>query len=297
MKRSVRNMLILLSAALPSCGQKSPPKSASESADAIPGGFINTDDFQVDDSVEDIDATQAAKVISALDFFYFKKTKDDTTQLALNDEPLTTCEVKRDTVQMSADGKSLELTYVFDDSTCPDVKEKYISKMNVFLSIACSDTSLADYVGKSARSFLNTAGAKDFCGKDKSQKTFMNAQYERNSADESAKTLGGMMKADGSPCVATFENGLYKMNDCVFAQKTMVTKQEQPAITSKLVRLHAKNLNSANGGRYYSSGTIEMQINLWKGNMNYTSDNTAPTYELESDGAKVKGSFVAGIYE
>ncbi len=99
--------------------------------------------------------------------------------------------------------------------------------------------------------------------------------------EQVARAVGGLMRSDGSPCVATFKDGKYQLNDCSFMRRIEKTEiATKKTSVSKLLRYDAKNLVSDLSGRFYGSGEVTMRVNNWDRPMTYQKETLSPTYSL-----------------
>ena len=175
-------------------------------------------------------------------------------------------------------------------------------KMRVYAYIACSDTDLSAYNGKSAWDFVQSNSDLN-CSKDKNTRILSNAEVtfdiKSDTASLTSRSLSGMMAADGKPCPRQFDGTTFKTDGCTEFSKSVSsstfspTTGGNPTTSSKstLTLETYSGISGEPGKRYFSSGKFDVTFNAWKGTVNYTGSATAPTYSITDGKQTMSGTY------
>lgn len=97
---------------------------------------------------------------------------------------------------------------------------------------------------------------------------------------------------DGGPCLGTAKDGITTATGCVELYNFKVTKfvLEGEPIPEQLVsdyfKVESRGIEARDDEPWYSAGSMQVDVNGWKGEVSYQDGKTPPQYELKSKDGK-----------
>jgi hypothetical protein len=256
-------------------------------------GFVASSDVNTPATLESLSPQEVVgKLASVARIYNF-----DPKEYAFDQGTDCIADAMRD-LRFKATRTTLLLQGTYDDSLCLGAETGRLKSSNtIYVAIACSGASFYAYDGKTPTAAdLKALSADNLCPEGNyailtNSVSELTAVVNKPSTDfiPSKKVTATVMTKDGTACTFVVRNGLRQsLNECheVTVERTYVN----PALVkTDYYAERYDNLMAQLGGKFYVGGTKRIQLQNWKGAINFSGPNLTPEFEITNGSQALKG--------
>jgi hypothetical protein len=268
------------------------------------GPFLNLTQFTKDYySLIKLSKTDMEGLVNSTSIFLAPSTENGETLFDEegNEIEQDPCYLTEDRISVR-DAHTVTMKMRIDTSRCPAEETtneegiKRVVTQRVYATFHCSQTDLTRLNGSRASSRV----FGELCPNDSEQTRLLNIQQSEtlSKGDEARlKVMSiALMGSDGKACRMTHDGKRRTVVDC---GQLSTLKYGTPRNSSVILvqRFEGHNLVATEGKNYYDSGSYNVSVNQWNGNMTYANTDptadVAPTFSLKNDitGESTSGTF------